>query len=243
MSLTVSVSGDLALRDQLKLLRLPPAKRKRYHRLLGKEVAKLSRRRVKAQQNIDGTPWKQRKKGRKKMLAKITRPKHLKVYAGSESVKVTWSNRLMGQIARQQQEGIGETMTAKRAARVKGKPDYQSDATASQAKALVKAGFKIYAGKYKSGAKGGQSKTRRVSQRWIRENMTLGQAGLVLRLLRDEPSKQSWDIPLPPRSFLGLSAAERGSVGQELLGKMADDAVSKRIANREPRGSIDERSS
>ncbi|BES69723.1 hypothetical protein RE428_07860 [Marinobacter nanhaiticus D15-8W] len=224
MKLTVSVSGDLVLRDQLALLRLDGAQRRRYHRLLGKEVARLSRARIKRQQDLNGQPWPGRKNGRRKMMRKIMRPKHLRIDASSEAVTVTWRSRLMGQIARRQQEGIPERMTAKRAERIHGRPDYQADATPAQAKALIQSGFRVYAGK----TKGGKVKTRRVSQRWIRENMTLGQAGLVLRLIGDQPSKQSWDIPLPARSFLGLTPDERASVGQEILTKMTDNAQRRR---------------
>jgi len=48
-------------------------------------------------------------------------------------------------------------------------------------------------------------RTKRPSQKWIMENLKIGQAGLLLRVLRDKAEKQSWLITLPKRQVLGAS--------------------------------------
>ncbi|GAA4649032.1 hypothetical protein GCM10023116_13060 [Kistimonas scapharcae] len=223
MTLKVTLDGDFTLRQQLQALRLTPAKQRRYHQLMGREVIKASRGRIKGQRDLNGQPWAARKNGRKRMLTKIMRGRNVKVYAGKDKVTVTWPNRLMGQIARRQQDGIAEPMTARRMAKIHGENRPGEEATAAQAKALKAEGFKVYAGKYKSG----KTKTRRTSQKWIKENMSKAQAGLVLRLMREEQVKTQWDIPLPERSFLGLSDTERAGVGREILTRLTTEAATQ----------------
>jgi len=100
----------------------------------------------------------------------------------------------------------------------RGSPDYDAEATKAQARALLKEGFKRPVGKYRSGAKKGQRKNRRVSQKWIMENMTLGQAGLILRLLRDEAeSKKAWELTVPARPFFGLRKADATELSDRLI--------------------------
>ncbi len=228
MSLSVSLKGDLALRNQLKALGLTPKERLRYHRMLGRKVITHSRKRVRKQQGLSGTGWQQRKFGRRKMLSKLMRSPNPALFVGYDKAKVTWKNNRAGQVARRHQDGISETMTAQKAKKKNGTPDYQGPATAAQAKALIKEGFKLYRGTKKSGKNKGQARKRRVSQRWIRDNMTLGQAGLILREMRNKPSQQSWEIPTPERSFLGMTRQESSKAGQEILEKVTNNAVRRK---------------
>lgn len=107
----------------------------------------------------------------------------------------------------------------------RGQPDYSAEATDLQAKALIREGFKRFVGRYKGGNKKGQAKKRRVSKAWIKENMTVGQAGLVLRLMREntnDPSKlpagkTAWVITVPPRAFFGVNQTEVKEMTTELL--------------------------
>jgi len=216
--LTGRIEGELTLRQQVQALRLPPAKRKRLNRRLAREVVKLSRQRIRSQTGLDGGRWTGRKNGKRKMLTRIMRGKNVKVLADARSGRISWPNRLMGQIARRHQEGIAETMTARRAARQAGTPNYDGPPSREMAKALVRAGFRIRAGK----TKGGRVRTRRASQRWIMDNMTLGQAGLVLRKLSDQPSRQQWTIPIPERSFLGVGVNDKRRLAEILISQMTD---------------------
>lgn len=228
MTLSVSLKGDLTLRNQLKALGLTPKERLKYHRLLGRKVITNSRQRVKKQQGLSGTGWQQRKSGRGKMLRKLMRSPNPALFAGYKTAKITWKNNRAGQVARRHQDGISETMTAQKAKKRNGTPDYDAPATAAQAKALIKEGFKLYRGKSKSGKSNGKTRQRRVSQRWIRDNMTLGQAGLILREMTNKPSQQSWEIPTPQRDFLGMSKQERSKAGEEILEKVTTNAVKRK---------------
>ncbi|WP_296059590.1 phage virion morphogenesis protein [uncultured Amphritea sp.] len=217
--ITVGVSGDLTLRQQLRYLSLPRAKRRKMNRRLGRQVITLSRKRVTAQKGVDGQPWERRKNGRGKMLKRLMKGQNVRLYVNDQNGKITWPNAMMGKIARRHQEGIPETVTASDMAKRYGEPDYTGAATPEQAKSLVKEGFRVYAGKRKNG----RVKTRKASQKWIRENMTLGQAGLVLRLLREAQRKTQWEIPVPERSFLGVSATDKQQLADDFFQQLMSD--------------------
>lgn len=195
----LDVQGQLNVQRKLKLLQLPPAKRKR---LLGQVVRKVrtaSRGRLRSQHGLDGAKWEPRKDGRKqKMLRKVGRS--MKTYYQADSGKVTFDGTVIGRIAKAHQEGIPEVMTAERMRKIHGEPDYAGPATTAQAKALRAEGYKA---RKKSG-KG----YRNASIREIKDTLSLGQAGIILRLMRDSESKQQWVIPLPDRSFLGATENE-----------------------------------
>jgi hypothetical protein len=86
---------------------------------------------------------------------------------------------------------------------------------------LIQAGYKLpQAGKYASGKKKGQQRSKRVSIAWIKENMTLGQAGMILRLLEERQAADSWEIELPARSFFGLSRNEQAQLANKLIDEL-----------------------
>ena len=214
--LNLQSRGGPTLLRQIQALNLPANRRKAWHRKMGREVIKAARKNIKAQRSVNGQPFESGKNG-KRVLRKIARGKNLKVFAGANGAKVTWPNTMVGKIARAQQEGHQEQYSGARMRREHGKPDYDAPATASQAKALIKAGFKLHKGMYKSGKNKGNNKSKRVSQAWIKENMTVGQAGLVLSLLIDKPQKSSWTVDTPARPFFGLNQQEIRFLGNELL--------------------------
>jgi len=195
----IDVQGHLNVQRKLKLLQLPPAKRKRLMGQVARKVRSASRGRLRAQRGLDGAPWAPRKSGRKqKMLRKVGR--QMKTYYQPDSGKVAFDGTVIGRIARAHQDGIPEVMTADKMRRIHGQPDYSAAATTAQAKALRAEGYKA---RKKSG-KG----YRNASIREIKDTLTLGKAGIILRLMRDKPSKQRWVIPLPERSFLGATGQE-----------------------------------
>ncbi|MBL4761385.1 MAG: phage virion morphogenesis protein [Gammaproteobacteria bacterium] len=208
MSTKVSKSGDLRLKNQIALLKLPSAKRKRLLARVGRKVRVKSRKRLREQKDLNGRPWEKRSgKSKRKMLRGMS--KRIAVYSSPEKVDITFSNALTGKIAKAHQEGIDEVMTSAKMRRLKGQPDYDAPATRKQAKSLRDAGYKIRKKKGKG--------WKKPSLKHITETMTIGQAGLVLRVLRDEASKKSWTIPLPKRSFLGASERDVTELVDEIL--------------------------
>lgn len=203
ISLKIEVAGVENLLRQTKALNLPPNVKKAFLRRLAQDFVKDSRERVKMQRTISGAPFAPGKR-KKKMLTRLGRT--MKFWAGPEQVKIGWQKDFTGKIARGQQEGFTEHYTAHKAGRAAkrwGEPDYGADATTAQAKALIKAGYKRPSGVYKGGKKAGSRRLQRVSAKWISENMTVGQAGFILRLLREKDPKKAWEIKVPARPAFG----------------------------------------
>jgi len=225
--LNIRLTGDDVLKRQIRALMLPPAKRKRIHRAVGRKVISTARQNISQQKTLDGSPMKRRQRDGKKALQKIAKGKRLKAYVGPNKVTVTWPNNLTGKIARAQQEGVSETVTARsmvKRERRFGEQNYSDPATKEQARALIKAGYKRPTGrKYKSGAKKGRAKTRRVSAQWIENNMKFGQAGVLLRQLENNRPKQSWQIKTPPRPFFGMSRQQVVTLSDQLMNDILND--------------------
>ncbi|QUM84450.1 phage virion morphogenesis protein [Moritella sp. 28] len=209
--LNLGISTDNALK-QLDLLTLDANKRRRILRGAGRKVRRDTKARLKGQRGLSGTNWQGRSDGRKKrMLKKLG--KGVQVHTTPNNAKVTFGNKRLGQIARVHQEGITLTQTAKQAAKDNGTPDYRGKASRRQAKSLRDSGYKIR----KKRGKGWKVPPLK----WITENITSGQAGLILRILRgNEKAKSSWEIKLPARSFIGQSSHEQ----TELKNYMLDEA-------------------
>ncbi len=96
----------------------------------------------------------------------------------------------------------------------KEQPDYKARATRAQAKALLREGYRLMVP-----AKGGGRRPKRVTVQWIEEKMTLGQAGLILRLIRTGQTrgKQSWRDTVPARPFLGVTPQQAEDLSQKLV--------------------------
>jgi len=196
--LTVKTKGFERAQKRIGALRLSRKKRFWVHRQLGRQVRTFSRKRIRLQKDLDGVPFKKRADGKRaKMERGLSRK--LVIYATAEQAKVTWANTKTAKIAYAQQYGIDEDFTASKAKRRYGTPDYKGPATRKQAKALREAGYTIARGR-----KGRKTP----SLKWMTENLTLGQAGLVLRVLRDDAKKQRWKIKLAKRAFLGVNRKE-----------------------------------
>ena len=199
---------------QLQLLTLDPNKRRRILRGAGRKVRRDSKTRIKDQRDLTGRTWQARSNGRKKrMLGKLG--KNIQVHTSTNDAKVTFGNPLLGKIARAHQDGVSQKMTASRAAKKYGTPDYDGNATRKQARALRAAGYQIRMKKPRKGWK-------TPSIPWITENLTLGKAANILRILRGEKkSKSSWEIGSPSRSFLGQNQSEY----KQLTNYMLDEAM------------------
>lgn len=209
------VFGQLSVEKRLQLMTMPAPKRRRIISGIGREIKRSAIRNIRNQRNVDGTPWKERAdgSGRKMMLGMRRRIYYTVSHASTE---ISFKGKAK-YIAREQQDGSRTIMTAGMASSRAKDTHYEKPATRKQAKALREVGYKIR----RKGTKG----WKKPSLKWIENNMKVGQAGLILRTLRNEPSKTQWEIVLPPRSFLGLSEVEV----KDMVNRIFDSTINQRV--------------
>lgn len=222
MSVNITLTGHSTLRKQIRAIALPPRQKKQLYFTLARSVITESTKRTRAQKTIDGQPMAPRKNGNGKVLRKIMNSARV-IKSTPTGATAGWHG-FTGRIATAQQYGITEQHTAASAARKNGTPDYSAPATTAQAKALIEAGYKRYTGKFKSGNKAGQSKGKRVSAKWITENLTIGQAGIILRIMREKEPKQSWQTVTPARPFFGVNRQQIPQMGQKIINRITTNA-------------------
>ncbi|MBN3864646.1 virion morphogenesis protein [Pseudomonas frederiksbergensis] len=194
--------GYLGVREQLALLSLPPQLRRRLLNNVTKRVRTMSRKRVRDQQNLDGSPFEARKgegKGKKKMEAGLAKLM-LVTRVSADEAELGWRNALTSWVAAQQHNGVSERRTAAQMKRWSTVPQGLA-ATEKQAKRLRRLGFKV--------RQEGKKSLSRPSVAWIQEHVNYAKAGLLIRILGDEKAEssgaQSWEITLPKRQFIGVS--------------------------------------
>lgn len=212
------LDGMLDAKTQLALLELPPKLRRRLLNNVSKRVRAMSGRRVRNQKNIDGSPYepaKNPRKARKKMLSGLIKNKYLNVIQLSdEQATLGWQNAMMAWIADQHHHGRTERMTAAQARKANPVP-YHDPCTDEQAKRLRRLAFKI---RVPRKTKRGPPRWQRAPVAWIKEHVSFGQAGLLIRTLKNErPGPASWDIKLPKRDFLGANPADVSQLIQLVL--------------------------
>ena len=200
--LNLDVRGALSVDAQLALLDLPPQLRRRLLNNVTKRVRSMSRKRVREQQNLDGSPFEARKgsaKGKKKMEAGLAKLLQVTRVSADEA-ELGWKNALTRWVASQQHNGVSERRTAAQMRRWNKVPPGIA-CTEKQAKRLRRLGFRTR-------QKGKKTPTR-PSVAWIQEHVNYAKAGLLIRILSDERTEssgaQSWDITLPKRQFLGVN--------------------------------------
>ena len=206
--LDLDVRGLLDVDAQLALLELSPQLRRRLLNNVTKRVRSMSRKRVRTQQNLDGTPFAERKgsaKGKKKMEAGLA--KLLQVTRVSpDEAELGWKNALTRWVAAQQHNGATERRTAAQMRRWNRVPPGVA-CTDKQAKRLRQLGFRVRVP--------GKKSLSKPSVAWIQEHVNYAKAGLLIRILNDEKTEtsgaQSWDITLPKRQFLGVGIGQETS--------------------------------
>jgi hypothetical protein len=208
MEIKLDVVGRVPVEKQLKLLALPPAKRRRILSRVGRKLIKDARARVRKQVDLNGMPYPKRwrpRKDRGKMLARLV--KQLSVTATGTEAKVTGRNTVISRIGAEQQEGRVYTVTPRdRQAGGSGRAK-DKKATKRQAQALVELGFKVKG----RGKRGRRTLSTRATVAYITKNLTIGQAGWAMgRIMawQGKSKKASWVTRLPARSFLGATPAE-----------------------------------
>lgn len=202
--LDLDVRGLLNVDAQLALMELRPQLRRRLLNNVTKRVRSMSRKRVREQKNLDGSPFAERKgsaKGKKKMeagLAKLLQVTRVSPY----EAELGWKNALTRWVASQQHNGVSERRTAAQMRRWNKVPPGVA-CTDKQAKRLRQLGFRVR-------VKGKKNLTK-PSVAWIQEHVNYAKAGLLIRILNDERTEssgaQSWDITLPKRQFLGVQSS------------------------------------
>ncbi|PAU66541.1 hypothetical protein BZL41_01180 [Pseudomonas sp. PIC25] len=201
------VRGLLDAQQTLDLLSLPAAKRRRLLNTASKRVRTRNRKRIGEQRNVDGSPFVPRKDGgKRKMLRGLGKGLQVVTLTADEAV-LGWRNRLVARIAADHQQGRPETMSAARMRRLGKTPDYNAPSSRFQARALLKAGYRIRSGK----------RWKRPSLGWIQENLSCGRAGLILAKLAGDTKKQRWQIDLPARAVLGADPQDVGDIVRTVL--------------------------
>lgn len=204
------------LRRELKKAELPPAKRQRLlWRIAKRGLIPLAKRHVKNQSSPDGQAWPARKNGKRKMLTKLPRLLGVREDTGAGTVTLSFSRGDYktrshgGRVAYVQQHGTTINMNASMM-RGNGGQQQGKPATRGQARKLLALGYVTPTtpdrgedGRYRTPAT--RAKKRKVSQGWIMDNLSMPQAGLLIRQLRGDTPKKSWTITLPARAFLGAS--------------------------------------
>ncbi|WP_024609067.1 phage virion morphogenesis protein [Pseudoalteromonas sp. TAB23] len=194
-------------KEQLAFLQLKPQKRRNILRSAIRAANKSSKERITRQSDLAGKRWQGRANGKKKkMLTKLKR--NMKVRYGANSASVYFKGGNSGKIARAHQEGISLDAGKPKSSAAQNK---EGPATRNLARALISEGYKIPRGKGKG--------SKRPSIKWITNNLSINQAGFLLRELKGSSGKGAWKIDLPARSFLGQTMAEQKEQMNFILNK------------------------
>lgn len=207
--LSVSLQGQEITIKRLDAIK-SPSLRKRVLNKTARLLLKASKGRATKQTDITGKPFgpysdksQHSRPRRRKMLTRLAA--RLAVFdLTDQSASVGWRNRFEEGIAAKHHFGHTQTVTKRGLAKEKNSNPEGRDAPATrqQAKALLEAGYKV-----RQKGKAYKSPTLK----WITQNLTIGRAGLILRILRGG-SKDSWQTKLPPRPFLGVTDADIDAV-------------------------------
>lgn len=212
--------STLRLMDKIDVLTMNPRRHRRLLKEISKGVRSDMRNNIRGQKTVTGSAMAPRaNKKKRRMFSKMAKGMKT-IVPNDHQANITWKQSGQAKMAFRHHHGVPENFTAGKAARINGVPNYKKPATPAQAKALNKEGFRR-----KVSRKRGKGKAilKRVSQKWIRENMTLGQAGLVLRLMRTNTrkGKQSWKVEVPERPILGATPRD----ANKYLTAMATNAL------------------
>ncbi|OCG19631.1 phage virion morphogenesis protein [Gilliamella sp. WF3-4] len=194
------------LQAEIKRMNLTPEKRRRLlYRIMKNGVLAATERNIKRQKTPDGTKYSKRHSKRKaKMLSKITKNIKIKAtdnYAAAFFVgqyKSTATKSISaGVVAKMQQDGLKVTQNKSMFENQTHNKE-KGSITARQIRRLRKLGHTHSKNK----------KIIRSSVKWLQANLSESQAGVTIRHMMEMPEKNSWDIKIPDREFLGISDAD-----------------------------------
>lgn len=195
IKVSILASDVLSFQQEVSLRMLHPKKRTRLLGKLGRHLAKQNRKNIRANKDPDGQAWQQRSTGNKKMMRKMS--KQLKTKANSKQTTLYFPGAA-GRIASKHHYGVSEKWTAAKAKKVYGTPNYDDPATRRQAKRLRELGYTIAAKR--------KGMRKKPTLKWIVGNVRLGQAGAIIRTLKNKAAQSSWDVKLPERQLLGAKS-------------------------------------
>lgn len=98
------------------------------------------------------------------------------------------------------------------------------NATQRQARRLKELGFRVWARQINPAAPAG--KRRKPTMKWIRENISIDQAGAIMRALGYDP-KDKWKIKQPERPFLETRDKQLAEISKESMARMRKKGRSK----------------
>ena len=227
---SASIDGILPLQRQLEILMLSPRKRQRILSQVGREIQKNTRKNIRSQKDSVNRSFAKRsekakaEKKRRKLLRRMG--KKLTQKATANEATVTFKGKAAN-IAYKHQYGHKYTVTKERFQREmnRGNGGSRNDAkpaTSAQARELIKELG------YRRPTKNNQ--TTRVSQRWIKQNMTIGQAGAIIRAMRDAQegnsgSTDSWTVEIPARAFFGGTQQWVAQTMTEILARHTTEQI------------------
>lgn len=210
MRIDVNSRDLLNVLDRLALLELPKPRRTWILKELGRAEIRNTQKNIRQQKNSDGTAMARRKNGKRtKMFQRMANGLEPYVLDDSHTLNLTWKNKLTARIAARHSIGQTQKMTAQQMRKRYGQPDYKANATQPQAKKLREIGFTVRQGK--------KRRSKKPTLKWIQENLSMGKAGLIIRIMTNKPQQSTWDIPLSDRPFLGSPKEEVGIRLEKLL--------------------------
>lgn len=206
-ALSFDIRGLIDAQQQLQLLALPAAKRRRLLNNASKRLRTRNARRINAQRNLDGSRFERRQGADNRKMLRGLGKRLLVTQLTANQAVLGWRQRRTSRIASEHQSGLSSTMTAARLRSQSKNTRYNEPASRAQARALLKAGYQIRNGK----------RWRRPTQGAIVDRLTSGQAGLILSQLQGHTKQHSWKIDLPARDALGASARDIREVVSTVL--------------------------
>ncbi|HDN9511179.1 phage virion morphogenesis protein [Aeromonas salmonicida] len=206
IEIAIDQAGMLSMAERLAAASLPPAKRRRITQLIGREVAKVNKQRIRAGKAPDGTKWAPTKSKRKhKRLTGLS--KRLRSRGTEDAAIIDFDSRFAGMIANQQHQGMSQQITAPPAkapqprGSEKGKKKEpfkptDSPCTRSQAQRLRALGYQVLSDR------GKRRRYRKPSLKWMQAHISVQRAAIIIRTTTGETRKNRWTINTPIRRIL-----------------------------------------
>lgn len=206
------ISGELnksqlkRLRDEIEKMNLTPEKRQKLlYRIMKNGVLAATKRSIKRQKSPRGKEFEKRhSKRRAKLLSKITQNIGIKStpFEGRAFFKGRYKSTVsrtipVGVVAKTQQDGLIVTQNKGQFANQINETQ-KGSITDRQVKRLRKLGHVHRDNKKKV----------RSSAKWLKENLSEAQAGIVIKQMLAEQAKSIWAVKVPRREFLGISDAD-----------------------------------
>ncbi|MFB2830264.1 phage virion morphogenesis protein [Aeromonas jandaei] len=197
ISLTINQGSMLNVQERLDAASLPPAKRRRITQQIGREVAKVNRQRIRAGKAPDGSKWAPTKSKRKhKRLTGLS--KRLRSRGTEDAAIIDFDTHFVGMLANQHHQGMTWPMAKRRGG--SRALEHNEPCTKFQAVRLRELG---YTARIKRGKR---TRTVKPSLKWMRENLTMGKAGIIIRAMGHYSSKSTWTQKTPPRPMLSTAS-------------------------------------